>query len=240
MFDKPDFSEETINAIKFHAVSQYPNESCGIIVADQYIPCENIATDPRNGFKIADSVIVEAGSNLRAIVHSHPDGNPSPSEADMRSQMAFGCIFGIVVCNANEVTKPITWWGDFRLEEPLIGRTFLHGITDCYGVVRSYFWQVHGIKVEDLPRDDEWWNNNGNLYVENFDRLGFDLIQQNEVREGDCFFGKVRSKVPNHGGVILDRGLMLHHVGGKLSLREPIARWGQFVSCYLRYRGLNG
>lgn len=239
-FLKPEFSAETIQAIKAHALEAYPMESCGMILDGTYVPCANMAADPNNEFKIDPAIIATAGETLQAIVHSHPNGDPSPSAADMESQMDMNCIFGIVPCNEIEVTAEISWWGDFRLEQSLIGQTFLHGINDCYTVVRGYYWQTKGIKLPEIPRDVSWWEQGDNIYVENFIRCGFRVIQQNEVLQGDCFIGKVRSPVSNHGGVVLDRGIALHHLSNRLSRREPIARWAKYVTHWLRYEGQNG
>jgi len=234
-FPTPDFAPEVLAEIKEHAVDQWPKESCGIIAGGIYQRCDNIAEDPTKGFRIKDSVIFEAGASLEAVIHSHPEGGTSPSHADMVSQMSMDCIFGLIPCNKNEAFD-ITWWGDFLLETPLIGQRFVHGVTDCFTVVRGYFWQVRGLKLPDLPRDKNWWEGKGNLYVENFERMGFEQIDSSQARDGDCFIGKVRSDVPNHGGVILDRGLGLHHLDGRLSRREPINRWSKFITHYLRYK----
>ena len=40
------FSEIIINDIKAHAIRDYPNESCGFIVDEEYIPFENKAENP--------------------------------------------------------------------------------------------------------------------------------------------------------------------------------------------------
>lgn len=236
-FPTPDFTPEAIAAAKAHALSSWPLESCGLIVGGEYLPCENISATPEDAFRIADSTIAQHGAAIQAVVHSHPKGVPSPSSADMVSQISMDCIFGIIPCNKNEVLGDIVWFGDFLLEQPLIGQKFIHGVTDCFTTVRGYFWQTKGVKLPDLPRDADWWKDNQNLYVENFERMGFTLVDRSEAAPGDCFLGKVRSPVPNHGGVILERGLGLHHLDGRLSRREPLLRWERFITHFLRYTG---
>jgi len=51
---------------------------------------------------------------------------------------------------------------------------------------------------------------------------------------GDVFLAQVRAPVPNHGGVYLDGGLILHHLEGRLSRREPLGPWRRFVTHALR------
>lgn len=239
-FKKPIFQQEVISAIKNHALEEYPKEACGIIVAGEYIKCANVAADPLGHFEMDPVEISEHLDAIEAVVHSHPDGKGIPSSADMQSQIDMDCIYGIVPCNKNEAFDPV-WWGDFLLEEPLIGRTFVHGVNDCYTTIRAYFWQTKGVKLKEIPRDMDWWTNGGNVYLDNFTSAGFKVIDKADVKDGDCFIGKVAASVPNHGGVILDvsRGLALHHLNGRLSRREPLGRWQKFVTYYLRYEDDN-
>jgi proteasome lid subunit RPN8/RPN11 len=232
-FPKPNFPQDVISSAKEHLHATYPNEGCGLIANGQFVPCENVAADKAKQFAIAPE-IVATYPVIDAVVHSHPDGVAVPSEADMQSQIEMDCIYGVTPTFEGGCGD-FAWWGDFTLELPLIGREFVHGITDCYSLARAYLFQVQGIKLADMPRDDEWWNKDKNLYVENYVANGFRVIPREEVVAGDFFIGHVRSKVPNHGGVILERGLGLHHLTGSLSRREPILRWEKFITHYFRY-----
>lgn len=236
LFPKPEFAREEIEKAKAHAVSCWPKESCGLIVGGLYVECENVSLDPENSFVMKASCIVDAGSALQAVIHSHPRGGRSPTAMDMRAQLDTGCIFGIIPCSQYEAAEPV-YWGDFILDQPLIGREFIHGVLDCYSLIRSYFWQTKGLKLPDVARDTEWWDDGENLYLDMFQSLGFRVIDKKDVVVGDGFIGRVRSPVPNHGGIILERGLALHHLDGRLSRREPILRWEKFVTHYLRYEG---
>ncbi|WP_038901216.1 Mov34/MPN/PAD-1 family protein, partial [Yersinia pestis] len=73
-----------------------------------------------------------------AIVHSHPDATTQPSELDMAQ------------CDNNELPWHIVSWpeGDLRTIQPrgdlpLVGREFVLGHTDCWGLIMSYFRQTH-------------------------------------------------------------------------------------------------
>jgi proteasome lid subunit RPN8/RPN11 len=234
-FQKADFSAEIISAAKAHAVSCYPNESCGLVVSGAYVPCENTATDPTNNFKIDAEKVVDAGENLEAVIHSHPDGVAWPRKADMQSQIDTGVIFGVIPCNKLEAFDPV-FWGDYRLEEPLIGRSFVPGVSDCYSLIRAYYWQVKGIKLPDFARDEEWWNQGEDIYRANFSAAGFSIIDAADAKSGDVFLGMVNSSVPNHGGILFDdRGLGLHHLANRLSRRESILPWRRFITLWLRY-----
>ena len=65
-------------AAKQHAIEQAPEESCGIVVNDEYHPCTNISDTPEDNFAIHPKDFLKARSigKLQYIVHSHPNGEP--------------------------------------------------------------------------------------------------------------------------------------------------------------------
>lgn len=236
-FPKPDFAPGVISAAQQHARESWPNESCGLIVGDAYMPCVNRAGNPLEHFRIDPDNLLSAGDNLRAVIHSHPDGERAPSAADMRGQIDTGCIWGIIPCTELDMFAPV-WWGDFRLDEPLVGRDFIHGVTDCGTIIRSWYWQEKQILLPEFPRDDNWWKDGQDIYQAVYAKAGFKRINPSEARTGDVFLGMVRSKVPNHGGVLVsDKGLALHHLENRLSRHEPILPWMKYVTHWLRYDG---
>lgn len=238
-FFHPVFSLEALDAARAHAVAEYPRESCGLIVAEAYRPCVNSASEPEKDFRISENDLLDVGAGLQAVLHSHPDGEGIPSAADMRGQMDSGVPWGIIACTGKEAQSPV-WWGDFRLEEPLLGRVFVHGVTDCYSLIRSWFWQKRGLLLPDFARDADWWKSNKDLYRTLFASAGFRRIESAEARPGDVFIGQVRASVPNHGGILLEKGLGLHHLEGRLSRREPVGPWQRFITHWLRFVALPG
>lgn len=226
-----------ITAAKKHAREQYPKESCGFVVDDMYVPLENNAQDPEKAFSIADAEYIKYSSKIQAVIHSHPDGPACPSEADMVGQASMGVPWGIVVINAQQVEE-VFWWGEGVETPDLIGRSFRHGVTDCYSLIRDYYLKSKKVKIPDFPRGDSWWVGGGrNLYMDNFEKAGFKRISASEAREGDVFLAQVRSPVYNHGGVLVENGLILHHLHGRLSCREPLVRWQKYITVWLRYVG---
>lgn len=239
------FGLSVLESAKMHALDQFPLESCGLVVDGAYVACDNIAENPEKDFKIADATVQQYLSMglLQGVIHSHPfaqiTAKSSPSSADMRSQMSVGVPFGIVDTDGEVVNDPY-WWGDFKLDEPILGREFHHGIEDCYLPIRRFYWQERGIRLPDIPRDDKWWNTEESLYVENFERLGFVRVAKTEIADGDIIIGRVNAKKPNHAGVYLDnprdgKGLVLHHLPGRLSRREPAGPWLSRADLIVRY-----
>ena len=105
----------------------------------------------------------EMQGEIVALVHSHPGGLPWLSEADRRLQ----------------IKSALPWWlvcrGDihkFRCVPHLTGRRFAHGVTDCYTLFRDAY-HLAGIDMPDFHREDDWWCNGQNLYLDNMEATGF-------------------------------------------------------------------
>ena len=80
------------------ALAAYPQEGCGIlagrregrrVVLSRAFACDNIAVDRRRNFLVdpldhlaAERSAEAAGEEVLGIWHSHPDGQPIPSETD--------------------------------------------------------------------------------------------------------------------------------------------------------------
>lgn len=240
------FDEDVIKDIKDDALRLFPNESCGVVVSGKYIACSNIADDPLNDFKINTKIIskyITAGT-LEAVVHSHPHENfresSCPSKNDMAGQISSGVPWGIVDTDGIVAGKPF-WWGDFILDEPILGIEFQPGINDCYSIIRKWYWQKRNVKLPDFARNDEWWEDGEDMYVENFEKANFYKISLDEIQNGDVVLGRVRSSKINHASIYLNNpedgyGTLLHHLPKRLSRRETANPWLGKVELCLRYK----
>lgn len=247
-------ARETITAAQDHARREYPKESCGLVVGDTYIPCFNYASIPERDFSISPADYLRAGK-VRAIIHSHPNGPHFPTARDMQSQITSAVVWGIIVTDGERASEPILW-GDQLPTADLIGREFVHGIADCYSVVRDAYaagrermsaqtmsdWPLDPIALPDVPRDDSWWHETDehkaqDLYTDHFAKFGFVKIAQSEARPGDAFLMAIKSKTLNHAGVLVSRDLILHHLPQRLSRREPAGSWARHANLWVRYEG---
>lgn len=244
------FNHDVILAIKEDAIGRYPEESCGVVLRRKdgtafYYPMQNIAEDPLKSFRIDESKLAPIMESVIAVVHSHPNGPDCPSETDMRQQLALGVPFGIVTTDGVGCFEPF-FWGDGTPKAPLIGRGFRHGVTDCYALIKDHFDVNLGIKLGEYPRDWEWWDSGQKLYEDHFALEGFSRIDENEVKEHDCFLAQIRSDTPNHAGVYVGGNLILHHLtarlpadASRLSRREPIGSWSKFIcGFWVRHKDL--
>lgn len=217
-----------------------PNEACGFINQDnEFVPLKNISKEPESAFKVRKGAIPD---DAKAFVHSHPGGPFCPSEADMQQQIATDIPWGI--CCFNDRHEETFWFGDAVPMPPLIGRGFRHGVTDCYSLIRDFYRAIHDIHLPEYPRNWEWWLNDNALYLNGFESAGFHSISIDEILPGDVFLATVGHKTqsPNHGGIYLGDGLILHHTAERipyapfrLSVVDPAVRWMSYVTKVLRH-----
>jgi len=205
-----------------HAKEEFPKESVGIVHVvkgrSRYFPCKNIADHPEEHFVLDSSeyIAAEEKGEITAIIHSHPKENQSPSLADQ------------VACEKSKVpwfvVNPQTeLWGECEpvgMELPYVGRTFSHGLIDCFSLCRDWYKKEKGLDLTDYERRDDWWHKGENLYLDNFKKEGFHEIGQDELRHGDAILMCIESPVPNHAAIFLGDQLILHHVQGRLSSRD--------------------
>lgn len=244
------FTKEVELAAKAHAAECYPEESCGLVVNNQYLPMKNCASDPLNDFLIDPVHLIDI--EVQAIIHSHPDADPVPSSADMRGQIDSAVPWGIFTVKRDYFGEcnfsPILWFGDQVPKLPLIGRPFVHGVTDCYAIIRDVYKEELGIELPDFPRDWDWWMNDQNLYTDGFSKAGFYEIQQHELKKYDVVLSSLgmRNGVANHGSIYYGDEMVLHHLAAKQSVDftrvstiVPAAPFLRRAVHFLRYKGLD-
>jgi proteasome lid subunit RPN8/RPN11 len=207
-----------------HARVEYPRESVGLVVSvrgkPSYVPCRNQSEEPDHFIlHPEDYAAAEDMGDIITVVHSHPDAGPEPSLHDIASHAASRMTWWIVGLKDGAAT-----WHEMpaACEMPLEGRVFVHGVIDCYTLVRDYYRQELGITLPDFHRKDDWWHNGENLYVDNFARTGFVPVDTPE--QGDLIVMAIGSPTPCHGAIWLDGDVLLHHLYGRLSCKEVYGR----------------
>lgn len=230
-------NEENRQAAIAHAKAEFPREACGLVVIrkgkEVYVPCRNIGVGSDN-FVLhpEDYAAADAQGDIVAVFHSHVNLPPTPSQADRVACEASGLRWHIV-------SIPTENWAQMQPSgyvAPLVGREWSHGVLDCYALVRDWFAQERGIVLQNFERHDQWWNQGGNLYLENFEKAGFRVIDENDLQTGDCFIMQIMSPVPNHAAVYLGDDVMLHHIQGRLSTREIYGGyWRKHTTHIVRY-----
>lgn len=244
------FSRDVLADAAAHAVDCAPQESCGLVRGGKYVPCDNVASDPEKEFEIEGATIAQAfkAGDLQGVIHSHPGGPWWPSRLDMLGQIETGVPWAILV-PGEDGAELACHWGSPR--PPVfhhglhVPRAFLHGVSDCYSLIRDYYAEARGLDLAEFPRDWEWWvtpETTGGLYLDNFESQGFEVVSTAPhefaalAKPGDAYLMPIRSKVPNHAGIYLGEGILLEHIHGNLSHREPIARKLKHITHWLRLK----
>lgn len=231
--------EEALKEFHMAAVAGFPEEICGLVVKGEFILCKNIAKDKNISFLLhhKDYAVWTVTNSIGACLHSHTNGDNFPSKEDMKGQLRMGKPWGISVTDGKEI-KETFFWGDTLPIPTLLGRSFRHGITDCYALARDWYRMI-GISLPMGPREPEWWNKGQNILDEGFKESGFERLENfNDLQVGDGLVGHVGVQVNNHCGVYVGNGCILHHLPNRLSRVEPVHRWiaGRAVHYALRYK----
>lgn len=241
---------ETLQAMREHAVREYPRECCGLVVVvkgrERYIACRNEADKPGDHFILpaAEYAAAEDLGEIVAVVHSHPDTlRAQASEGDRVACEGSGLPWYIIavakaddgaVC-AGEVHR----LAPEGYEAPLVGRPFHHGVLDCYALCRDWYKREWELELPDFERRDQWWNDgHSDLYTQHFAECGFVPVAAPE-QPGDAILMQVQSRngVPNHAAIYLGNGQILHHLYGRLSSRDVYGgMWRDYTRLTLRHR----
>lgn len=249
---------KTLEAIKLHAEAEYPREACGLIIAkgkkEHYVPCRNTATGQRDQFCMPaeDWAAAEDQGEVLAVVHSHPDHAPYPSEADRVACESIGLPWVIVSVREGKY-ESLHQFAPSGYRAPLLGRPFFHGVLDCYSMIQDVYQREFGIGLKEWEREDDWWNAGKDYYMDRFEQTGFRKLRPDEtVLVGDVILMAVHAPVANHAGVYLDKrplseaphlfkvpNAMIHHLYGRLSERVVYGGyWAEQTRAILRHKDM--
>jgi proteasome lid subunit RPN8/RPN11 len=233
-----------------HAAACYPMEACGLWIEKtppnvstsndaniEFIPCgpEKVSKGKASHFSISPQKWLEAEreGTLKGIFHTHPDGEPLPSEQDLVGIESWGLPWLIMAWPSKE----------YNVFEPsrnpcgLLGRRFEYGTNDCYGLIRDYYGRL-GVGLLDFGRAPKWEHEGQNLYLDNYARTGFVEVQDGP-RPHDVLLFQIHAPVPNHGAIYLGDSRILHHLEGRLSARAVYGDFYQKATTHiLRHKEL--
>lgn len=226
-----------------HMLSVYPEEGCGYVSSDNvFTPCANVADDRLNTFKINPKELI--GVDVKAIIHSHTydskkflDHDPRiPSKQDIIGMINSGVEWGIVITEGENVTQPI-WFGDRNHRPDLYDREFIHTAQDCLAFMTDWMYKEYGVDLPYHPRDFDWFEKGENHFEEQYENWGFVDVTDQPRQRGDVTFYKIRARVVNHIGVMLDEHTVGHHLFGKYPSKEPYSKHAKYCTRRIRLKG---
>ena len=202
---------QTESAILAHARRCVPAESCGFVVrtpeGERYIPCVNISAEPEAYFRIAPEDWLRAEMQGEIVALVHSHPGGLPWLSEADRRL--------------QIKSALSWW--------LVCRGEIHKFRDAY--------HLAGIDMPDFEREDDWWRNGQNLYLDNMAVTGFYRVPLSSAQAGDillCCFG---ASVANHAAIYCGNGELLHHLPEQLSKRERYSeKWQRRTHSAWRHR----
>lgn len=231
-----DFSE-VLPSIFEHGNSTAPYECCGVVLVFKgrlkYKPCRNLLQGDLFCINPEDYAKAEDMGEIVAIAHSHPNYPAVPSEADTVSCNRSGLPW--IIVSLLDSTSTIVYPEKFNI--PLIGRQFLHGVLDCYSLIRDYYSTELNIDLNDYLREPNWWDKGQDLYLENFKKEGFTEVTS--LQKHDIILIQNGSDKVNHGAIYIGDNIILHHSTNRLSSRDVYGGyWRKNTRCIIRHKSL--
>ena len=226
-----------LDEMQEHFKKWYPREGCGVLAVIKgkkvWFPCDNVATD-EDDFIIDSKQYIDIGhrADIVAIVHSHPDSTPEPSETDIKYCNTIGLpyyIFSYPEMELN-ILQPV------RKTKSLYGRDYEFGVNDCFEAARDYYLSKD-LNIPSRPLfEDDWWEKGLDYFTDEYIATwGFKRIEGN-MQAGDLLIFTIRASVGNHCAVYLGDDLMYHHAENRISNRESIYPfWKKYISGVYRY-----
>lgn len=194
--------------IKAYCKTKWPEEACGVMVGDAFLPCDNLASDPQNTFELSPDVFIR--HEVQAVVHSHPEDEPFLSPHDRKSQVATGLPWWLVT--QGKIKR-------FPCVPLLRGRTFDYGVHDCGTLVEDAF-ALCGIKMRRFRRGDLDGDEAINKLEVSLPKCGFERLGADDaLQAGDVLMASA-GRNGNHLMFYLGDEQVLHHVYDRLSRIE--------------------
>ena len=114
--------------------------------------------------RAAVEAAAEDAGEIVMVCHSHPFASPQPSAAD-RAMCELTRLPWLIV---NHPLGDVCAFVPIGYRTPLLGRPFVHGVHDCYSLIRDHYaWEL-GIELPDFPRAERWWEQGGEMTPEDF------------------------------------------------------------------------
>lgn len=238
-----------IDILQSHLLSCYPQEGCGIVINNTFIPVENISDNPADSFEMDKNIYLDNENELQAIIHSHTlnirDLDPrTPSYEDMKSADSVGLPFGIVHVDGENVSD-ILWFNCDEVQ-PFLNRDYIPSVYDCYTLLNDYYRVNYNIDFGLHPRPPYWedWDSaylykSILTYEQGFDEISSKILDKQEIlQKGDIIIFRIGATYPTHFGVAISEEKFIHHLFLRKSCEDTLLRWKRQILYIYRYRAI--
>tara|TARA_Y100000114_G_C11707046_1_gene301507 strand:- start:85 stop:792 length:708 start_codon:yes stop_codon:yes gene_type:complete len=212
-------------SFKKYAIEQAPNEACGLLAIIEgkeiFWPCNNLAESKHEFFMIDpnDWAECEDTGEIIGVIHSHPEGQVTASEADKASCEYIGFPYYIYSIKQDYwiCVKPTDWKAP-----SLIGRKFIWGKYDCWSLVTDWFKENKNIDIPywQRPKTIKDFSENPEFEYA-LPKLNFKKQQTtNDLKVGDVLLFSGSNNKLSHVAVYIGDMMILNHSLRSLSCRQ--------------------
>jgi proteasome lid subunit RPN8/RPN11 len=206
--------------IKLHAQKQAPLECCGVIIHSLNglvaFPCRNIHSEPEKFFTLKPEDYLEYSmiGKIVGYYHSHQT-NEDFSEFDKLNSENHKLVAVLYVVKP-DVFHIYTPKG---YEVPYCKREYIHGVVDCFSLVKDYYARELNIQLTDITHPYRYVENKvehpdnqmvHTILKEHFVNNGFVEVQA--AAKHDVILQKTpHIPSPVHCAIFLGNNQLLHH-----------------------------
>lgn len=216
-----DLNERNKSKIKVHAISEKPNECCGLIYKNKecgldIFECHNISDKPDNFFIIDPNDYLAASSKGEIIgyYHSHITGS-NFSDFDKVNSERTG-LNSIIYCLENDNFYE---YSPIGYELPYTKRQYITGFIDCFSLIKDYYKKEKNIEISelkcpyrlsDIGPDHPENNRYHSILPDHFLENGF--IEVESLKNEDVILTRTQMiQSPVHASIYIEPGQILHH-----------------------------
>jgi proteasome lid subunit RPN8/RPN11 len=219
MLNIPD---KTIKSMINYLEEKFPEEGCGIISNDIFIPFPNLSKEPEESFLIQhnDFYRLQEQEKIQWLVHSH-NNNFNATRMDQDSQDNLQIPFLVINLKYGKYDDYFHFGSKFQV--PFIGRKFCFGVWDCLSLVRDYCKRNYRFKLPNPSREIGFVERGEKLFEKYIQEEidNFDIIKKEDIEPGDLLLYGSRNQI-NHVGILVAENKCLHHWQNRLSDYFPL------------------
>lgn len=226
------------NKIRLHALKESPRECCGLIIltGNGFVVHETNNSSLLPNFFRVDPVDYLRASDKGKIVaayHSHTNDNESFSEFDKFNSINHGLTYILYSLKNNALTQFSPEYSTFNA---YVGRKFEIGKTDCFSLVKDFYFYELGIELLEYHRDGNWRSYLSELFDKHYENDGFTEV--NDYKKYDCILFRSRKNKPSsHISIYLGDDLILHQPFRSYSRIETLTdKHKKLISKVIRHR----